>query len=63
MNEHEEHLIGGPKGCLKPNITTVNGGSPKLGPGSSIHGDKCWPGPRGPLGPKIKNTKAPNSTL
>lgn len=59
MNEHEEHLIGGPKGCLKPNITTVNGGSPKLGPGSSIHGDKCWPGPRGPLGipPKIKNTK------
>lgn len=36
MNDNKEHLIGGPKGCLKPNITTVNGGSPKLGPGTII---------------------------
>lgn len=28
-------------------ITTINGGSPKLGPGSSIHGEQCWPGPQG----------------
>lgn len=40
MNDNKEHIIGGPKGCLKPNsnpsITTVNGGSPKLGPGTII---------------------------
>lgn len=43
MNNNNEHMIGGPKGCLKPNITTVNGGSPKLGPGTSIHGGKPVP--------------------
>ena len=31
-------------------ITTVNGGSPKLGPGSNIHGEQCWPGPQGVQG-------------
>jgi hypothetical protein len=31
-------------------ITTVNGGSPKLGPGSNIHGEQCWPGPQGQPG-------------
>lgn len=39
-------------------ITTINGGSPKLGPGSSIHGDYCWTGPQGVQGqPPVKNSK------
>lgn len=39
-------------------ITTVNGGSPKLGPGSNIHGKQCWPGPQGVQGqPPVKNSK------